>query len=351
MKTRFRQTFGHLFPSLGICYVLWLAGCGQGVPQPDSNSAQGESPTNTIRLVSPSSVVMAKPNVMTEIRLTVMNSGDNDLKGVTPKLPCSCHVLAPLPAVFPARSSCSIAFKVLTPFAGGQTRKVRFFDGGKAPVGTVSFKIAVTGQVPRFVEPVATVRVSHIAGETTLASVVLETVERSKSVPFITDVTCKDDAVLSVSPPCVSETQSFDKQFVLRKYRVPVNVNENSQGDIATKIQLQLSDGSSQRAIPIMVHVLPRAHLLPNRLVFNATDSREDSVDEATLCLVPRVFGDVYEVGDFERDLLTIQKAIGTNSHQWTVKFTGHDRAVTSTTIKLVSSSGYSTEVPVAIQW
>lgn len=97
--------------------------------------------------------------------------------------------------------------------------------------------------------------------------------------------------------------------------------------------------------------MLPRVHALPRELTFRSDGGPEGSVNEATLHLVPRVVGDVYEVSEFDRDLLTIQEITGSKNQEWAIQVTGYNPAITRTRIMLISSSEYYLEVPVVFHW
>ena len=134
-----------------------LAGCGQesepaGVA--DSTTPENASVASAIQLVSPTVIVEVESSIMHELQVTLRNTGQTDLKGVTPRLPCSCHVASPLPAVFSAGATNIIAFRVLTPFAGSQLNEIEFYDQEHRLVGTTKIAFHALGEIPRLVQSI-----------------------------------------------------------------------------------------------------------------------------------------------------------------------------------------------------
>lgn len=196
------------------CFMFVVAGCDnvQDKALVGSKVSSGVDLSEVLQLVTPSSVVDASPAELHSVQVTLRNSGKNDLKGVTPKLPCSCHIVDPLPSVFAAGTTQSITFKALTPFAGKQVREVEFFDGEMHRVGIARLEFRVSGQVPRLAHPFKPIQILQVAREIGKRYITFETIEEIGRAQFILAVVPLDDSILQVRAPHLEETHSPDKE-------------------------------------------------------------------------------------------------------------------------------------------
>jgi hypothetical protein len=343
--------YRYLFPFVSVALAS-LAGCRQEVRPadisvPTSNLAEDSS---VISLVSPDSIIEAEPNILHELQLTVMNTGKEDLMGVTPRLPCSCHLVSPLPRSFAAGSNETLIFKVLTPIAGNQLREIDFVDHRGNHVGTVAIEFHVSGEVPRLSRPVRTVHLMHVVNENEMHSVEIEAIENAESPHFLQEAFAADPNIAIVHKIDLTEIPSFDKNFVLRKYRIPVQVITKSPGTVTTNIRLQLSSQVKECAIPLAIDTKPRAQLLPRELVIHSSEDPSTDTMNATFQLISRIPGDVYDIQQYDEDVLSVVRVPSAHHQKWAVHVKHRNPVLTHTKITLISHSGDHAELPVKIE-
>lgn len=304
--------------------------------------------TGEIVLASEASVIEASPNVLHEVQLEIKNVGKRNLTGVSPRLPCRCNIVEPLPDVFPSGSTNTVTLRVLTPFAGSLIKEIEFFDDAEIRVGSVQVAFQILGDVPRLAHAVKPVWFRHVAGAASSFLVEFETVERLGAPDFITELSVMNGSGVSIEKPICLTVANIDREVVLRKYRFPVKVDADE--DVNVGLRVRFSNDESGDTFPMKVEVLPRAHLIPRQLVINTSDIEAGKFREATFRLVSRISGDVYRIESFDRDLLSICEEDSADRQNWTVKIVRPDVTDVTTTVTLVSNSGDRKDLLVSIK-
>lgn len=225
--------------------------------------------------------VVATPDTEVELEWIVQNDSAETLFGLDAETDCKCRTKVSPPTELAPGQSSQLVLHFPSPPAGTIDRKIRLLgrskdqDGSPIVAGVINFAITVPFDPPRWLIKPERVQTRVVEGKQILEQIEMQSLERTKSAPWITGAVNKEDQIKSQDFEMIEVPMHEDPTVSRRTYRMTVAANPLSTGQHTRTLILDSASESGPFILDWKIDVRPGLTASTNTVTLGSNNDFE----------------------------------------------------------------------------
>lgn len=217
----------------------------------------------------------ARPLEEVRVEYLLTNEGDAEIEGLTLDGACQCSIVTPPPKRLASGAAARIALLVRAPHAGNVVRTLTVHGGQPSrQLALLTARLCVACDPPSLLKPFSAVDLYHIEGDERERRIVLRTIERRGTEPWLSGITVSPNSLAEASLVSVRDQPTVDPLLITRAYEFSVLAKRDRPvGTHSGVISLRTRGAvkGSELSAALSLRVLEAVALLPNPLILTCS--------------------------------------------------------------------------------